>query len=182
MTVKIKLSTLTITPEAFAEGVAKHAQAMREYSLHLEGVKIDAANPDLKPEDRRVAFPPPSADPLIEQAAAEGYEFAGPTLDEKKQALLDEVRRIERETVERAFPVAKRRHWQYREQDILQRRSREISKITLPQDADDDNFLADQTERKVKVDVVQRWAAKHEHDISDLTDDTVDHYAIAEFA
>jgi hypothetical protein len=179
MTVQIKLSTLTIAPEAFAARVKAFADAVLEYIGHLEGVRLDAANETLKPEERRVAFPPPSEEPLIEQAAREGYEFAGPTLEEKKQALTDEVRRVERETHERVMPQAKRRHWEFREQEIRLRRSKEITKITMPHDFEDDNFLEDHADRKAKLQTVSRWAAKHEHDIADLTDETVETYVVA---
>jgi hypothetical protein len=190
MTVKIKLSTLGIDPQDFAQRVLKHAQAMREYNQHLEGVKADAANPDLKPEDRRVAFPPPSADPLVEQAVAEGYEFAGPTLDEKKQALFAEVKRLETEAIERILPVAKRRHWEFRERDIhAEDRARIAAEPQRIEDVESYNrdwrgaekteFLAAQQARHAKLQDVMRWAAKHEHDIADLTDETVDQYVIS---
>ncbi|MHB8272829.1 hypothetical protein [Bradyrhizobium sp.] len=190
MTIKIKLSSLAVSPEEFARHVEIHAAKLLEYKTHLQGVAADAADPDLKPEERRVAFPPPSEERLVEHAAVEGYEFEGPTLDEKKAALFAEVRRLETEGLQAVIPPAKARHWQFREQDI---RAADHNRLLAASDddkkdpakfirgtrpVDDDRFMREHAARQDRSAAIQRHAAKHEHDIADLTEDTVDGYVI----
>jgi hypothetical protein len=168
MTIKIKKSALMCSPEEFAEHVEGFKGVMREYQAHLEGVRADAENHDLKPEDRRVAFPPPMADPLIERAAAEGYEIEGPSLAEKKAALFAEVRRMESEALQAIIPPAKARHWEFRVQEILAAHAPRIPT------GDDGAFVDDIRSRKAKQTAMQRHFAKIEHDIADLTEETID--------
>jgi hypothetical protein len=164
---------------------------MAEYAVHLEGVAADAANPELKPEERRVAFPGPAADPLIERAAVEGYEIEGPTLAEKKAALLDQVHAAERAALERLIPPNKLRHWQFREQEIRAADhgrypsdgtltfADKLAEVDRTRPAEDTAFLADFQSRKDTQQQVMKAAAKLEHDIDDLTEDTVDAFKIS---
>ena len=190
MTIKIKMSTLTIPAEEFARRVESFIGAMKEYAAHLEGVEADELDESLSFDERRIAFPPPSEEPIIEQAAREGYELAGPTLEEKKAALFAEVRRLEAEAMQAIMPSAKLRHWQFREHDI---RTADHARLAAASDEDrkdpgkfiaqtrsaaDDHFLNKHTARKAHCDAIARHAAKHEHDIADLSEENVDHYVI----
>jgi len=194
MTFQIRKADLPCSVERFAELVKAHAEAIAEYERHLLAVAQDADDPNLKPEEKRVAFPPPSAlHPLIEQAIR-GYEVVGPTLSEKKATLTEAVRACEREAIEANIPAAKRRHWQFRYQDILAadhaRLSNHPERIE-PEDinaflascrpAEDTAFLADYREREVREAAIHRRAAKLEHDIDDLTEETVDTFAVTPF-
>lgn len=175
MTLKIKLSSLTMAPEAFATQVASHAAAMREYAAHLEGVRADADDEALAPHERRMAFPAPSADPLVERAVAEGYEFEGPTLAEKKAALFAEVRRMETEALAAVVPPAKARHWQFMCFDARARLDKGLATD------EDDAALTAEVERAQRQTLINRRAAKIEHDIDDLTDETVDAFVLEPF-
>lgn len=175
MTIKIKKSSLMCSPEEFAGHVEGFGRVMREYNAHLEGVRADAENEVLAPEDRRVAFPPPYVDPLIMQAASEGYEIIGPSLDEKKAALFAEVKRMESEALQAIIPPAKARHWDFRVREILAAHAPRIPT------GDDGAFVDDIRDRRAKQIEVQRHCAKLEHDIDDLTDETIDSFVIAPF-
>lgn len=184
MTLKIKLWRLTVSPEEFTRRVATHVERMAEYNLHLEGVRIDAANLDMKPEDRRIAFPAPSADALIEQAAAEGYEFEGPSLAEKKAALFAAVTRMEEVALQSVIPPAKARHLQYREHDIRAKQAANFAATatyTVTIGDEDSVFLQEMDAKRAKQAAIQRAAAKLEHDIDDLTEATVDAFVLEPF-
>ena len=203
MTFKVKLSEIAITAEEFAARVAAHFERLVEYYKHLDGVRADAANPDLKDEDKRVAFPPPAEDDKVELAIyrerhADGsvtphidYEFEGPSLQEKKDALLAKVKEMETKALHEAVPPHKARHWHFREQDIIE--ADHNLRVDNPgHDEDwylahrpyaDQTFLNEHAERKAKQQRILRVAAKHEHDISDLTEANVDSYKVGgEFA
>lgn len=195
MTIKIKRSELRnwsgafATDEDFAEHVRNYAAAVAEYNVHLKGVEADAKNEDLKPEERRVAFPPPDHHPLVKAAAEEGYEIVGPSLDEKKAALFAEVRRMESEALQSIIPPAKARHWAFHEADIRAKRHAAMVRtaegqgqtFTIIVGDGDDLFMQDMEARRARQVVASRYAAKLEHDIDDLTDETVDSFAIAPF-
>jgi hypothetical protein len=117
------------------------------------------------------------------------YAFAGPTLDEKKAALWARVRRLEAEALEKAMPAAKARHFQFREADIRKadqaRYAAEMAKgPTAPIDFEhfsldnrpllDTRFLEEQAARQDQANEINRWAAKLDHDIDDLTEETFD--------
>lgn len=189
MTFKIKLSELPMPLPEFEARVKAFFESLVEYFRHLEGVQADAANPDLTPEERRVAFPAPSEDPLVEAAvrreahddgslsAHVDYEVQGPTLEEKKVALTAEVRAKETAAVHSVMPPAKVRHWHFREQDILKAHAPNIPT------GSDGIFIEEMKVRREKAAAVSRWAAKHEHDIHDLTEENVDQYKVGgEFA
>lgn len=187
MTFQVKTATLGMSEEAFAAHVSAFHKALVEYYKHLDGVRADAANPDLKPDERRVAFPPPTMDVLIENAirreeqpdgsikAVIDYAFVGLSLAEKKAALLAEkkaalfarVRKMEQEAIEANIPAAKRRHWQFLAADQISDGYSEV--------------VGSYYDRLKKEVAIQRWAAKLEHDIADLTEATVDHFEIAPF-
>lgn len=204
MTLLVKLSALTIPLEQFVARVEAHIARLIEYYRHLEGVREDAANPDLSPQDRRVAFPPPSEDDLIEKAIvhetqADGrvtvradYEVTGPTLTEKKAALAAHAREIEAAAHHANIPAAKRRHFQLRAADIHAADQKRVEEnpervdnafafMTETRDPDDTAFLADQQARSTTEAAIVRWAAKMEHDIEDLTEETVDAFVVAPF-
>lgn len=187
MTIKIKLSELPCPPEMFIDGVNIHMHAMQEYAKHLKGVEEDAQNNDLKPEDRRVAFPPPEAHPLVMQAAREGYVFVGPSLAEKKAALFAEVKRMESEALQAIIPPAKARHWAFQEADIRgadQERYKAQLAMPNPMPFDqfslinrplaDTTFLKEQADRKARVESAMRSAARLEYSIDNLTEETID--------
>lgn len=194
MTLKIKLSELTIAPEVFTARVTAFVVAMKEYAAHLEGVKIDAANETLKPAERRVVFPGPSEEPLIERAAHEGYEFTGPTLDEKKAALFAKVRELETEALNSIVPPHKARHWSFVEADARQAHSKRVADFhkshaavhfeqneipaMTPEEAD---IVREADARRARQQSVQRRAAKHEHDIGELTEETIAGYKLESF-
>jgi len=206
MTFQIRRADLPCSAEEFAARVIAHVERLNEYYRHLAGVEADKVNPNLEADERRVAFPGPSEHPLIESAirpnvycelpdqaaiAIADYEITGPTLAEKKAALTAQVHKQEAEAIEAVFPAAKRRHWQFREQDIRaadhMRASNHPTRIEPDQmDAflrsarmtGENMFLDDMNARRAKVDAIQRRAAKLEHGIADLTDDTVDGFKI----
>src|SRR4029077_19782444 len=204
MTLQVKLSTLAISAEDFAARVQAHFERLVEYYHHLEGVKIDAANPDLKPEQRRVAFPPPSEDNTVELAIRRerhddgsitpviDYEVKGPTLTEKKAALTAKARELEAQAHHANVPAAKRRHFQLREADIHandrarveanpERVDNAFSFMAATRDPEDTTFLAEQAARHEKEQAIMRWGAKLEHDIEDLTEATIDAFMILPF-
>lgn len=195
MTLKIEIESLPCSPEEFRRAVVAFAEAMREYTEHLRGVEEDAANPNLKLDDRRVAFPPPSAHPFVEAAVkAGGYELVGPSLEVRKQRLCAQVDAAEREDIAEVMPPRKARYWQMREQDIRTADHMMLSNhpVPIPADeinaflhakrsADDTAFLDDQQKRRNAIAAVQRWAAKAHHDIDDLTDETVEAWKLEPF-
>jgi hypothetical protein len=189
------------TPEIFAAAVEYHADALNEYRAHLRGVEEDAANLDLKPEDRRVAFPGPHAIDAVRDAIVFNglsdkyvpyYELIGPPLAEKKQTLFAQVTEMENAAIEANIPAAKRRHWQYRMQDVL---ASDHQRLTETEDTPGDmmawmrntrpaldaEFMDDYEARGVKQHAIQRWAAKLHADIDDLTEDTVDAFVVTPF-
>lgn len=193
MTIKIKLDALRgtayDTPEAFARAVDQHAAAMLEYMEHLKGVEADAMNEDIRPEDRRVAFPPPDPGRIIELAAAEGYEIVGPSLDEKKAVLFAEVKRVESEALQAIIPPAKARHWAFQEADIhAADQERYKAQLAMPvsnpmpfdqfslinRPLADTTFLKEQADRKALVESAMRSAARLEYSIDNLTEETID--------
>ena len=204
MTFQIRRADLPCSAEDFAARVIAHVERLNEYYRHLAGVEADKVNPNLKADERRVAFPGPSEHPLIESAirpnvycelpdqaaiAIADYEITGPTLAEKKAALTAQVHKQEAEAIEAVFPLAKRRHWQFREQDIRAADHARIANHPTRVDdpakflaecrpAEDTQFLADQTARTEKMNAIQRHSARLEHDIADLTDETVDGFKI----
>ena len=170
MTFQIRKDQLPFKPDVFAAVVQMHAAALNEYRAHLRGVAEDAENPELKPEDRRVAFPGPDAHNLVKSAITldgatdqyvPDYELVGPPLAEKKQALFAQVTQMENDAIEANIPAAKRRHWQF----VVQ----------------DGGYLPDWQDRVAKQEAIQRWAAKLHADIYDLTEATVDAFVIAPF-
>lgn len=196
MTVKIEIEALLPwSVDDFRKAVVAHAEAMREYAEHLRGVEEDAANADLKPEDRRVAFPPPSAHPLVEVAVkAGGYDLVGPPLEVRKQRLSAEVDAAEQAEIAKVMPQRKARYWQMHEQDIRAADNMIVSNhpVPVPHDqitsflrakrpADDTAFLDDQQKRRERVASVQRWAAKAHHDIDNLTEETIDGWKLEPF-
>ncbi len=176
MTLKIERESLPCSAEQFAALVETHAKAMAEYAAHLRGVEADAANEDLKPEDRRVAFPPPSAHPLVEAAVQAGdFVLVGPSLEVRKQRLCAEVDAAEQAEIAAIMPQRKVRHWQHLVQDARIRLAKGIATD------EDDALMTVQAEREKKIAAVQRWAAKAHHDIDDLTDETVDAWEMEPF-
>lgn len=206
MTFQIRKDQLPCSRNAFAAAVEAHAAALNEYRAHLRGVAEDAENPNLQPDERRVAFPGPDAPNLVKNAITldgatdqyvPDYELVGPPLAEKKQALFAEVSKMEAEAIEANIPQAKRRHWQFRMQDIaaldadafkaartvdpsasLERLQEVVARCRHPEDA---AFLTVHEERATKEAAIQRWAAKLHADIDDLTEETVDSFVVTPF-
>lgn len=167
MTIRIDEESLAGFDD-FAGRVARHAAAVAEYETHLRGVEEDAANETLKPEERRVAFPPPSEHPTVEAAVkAGGYELVGPSLEVRKQRLCAAVDLMERSGIADVTPDRKRRWFNFRIADIA---SKDDDAVTH----EDASFLDDQQARAKREMAVRRWAAKQHHDIDDLTEETID--------
>jgi len=195
MTFRIDRETLPCSPDEFARAVEAHASALVEYAAHLLGVEADAANQALKPHERRVAFPPPSAPPLVEAAVkAGGYELVGPSLEVRKQRLCAHVDEAEQIELAKVMPPRKERYWQMREQDI---RTADHMCLSNHQDkiepdhiepwlksvrpTEDTTFLAEQKRRRDTLSIIQRWAAKAHHDVDDLTEETIDGWKLEPF-
>lgn len=198
MTLKVRKDH--VAGMGFEERVAAHVAAMNEYRKHLRGVAEDAENPNLKPDERRVAFPGPDAPNLIKSAVTldgatdqyvPDYEFVGPPLAERKDALMRRVREIEAAAIEANIPAAKRRHWFFAEIDIRDADAKRFAETDGDVDyltftnatraPVDTAFIAAHNERQAKEAAIQRWAAKLEHDIADLTDETIDAFNLEPF-
>lgn len=200
MTLKIDREKLGCTPEQFAEAVDQHIAALAEYNEHLKGVEADAADPSIPHENKRVAFPPPYS-PIgnIEMAIGRredgslfaDYEIVGPSLEVRKQRLMQAVSETEQTELAKVTPPGKARYWHMREQAILradsERWNEHLAKAKpgdLPTDyaefiastrgADDSRFLDEQEARRRKEEAIRFWAAKQHHDIEDLTEETAD--------
>lgn len=202
MTFQIRKADLACREEDFADMVRAHVERLNEYAHHLLGVEADKNNPDLAPDERRVAFPAPEAHPLVMNACRQhangdiiaDYEILGPTLAERKATLSADVRQRESMLLGNVMPSAKVRHWQFREQDIRaadhMRVSNHVTRIEPDQidaflraarPSDDTAFLEEMKARHEQVAAIQRWAARCEHDIDDLTDETVDGFKVLAF-
>lgn len=181
MTLKIDRETLSISPEEFGEKVDAYAARMAEYGEHLKGVEADAANPDLAEDERRVAFPPPDADGLVKRAVAEGYEIVGPSFEVRKQRLLQRVSDAEQAELAKVVAPGKRRYFDLQEQAIRVKQAEEWGRQDGGIDPDDEQFLADQDQRREAWAAVVLWAAKQHHDIEDLTEETVDAWEATPF-
>jgi hypothetical protein len=200
MTMHIKLSSLPWSLEEFQQRAAAYAAAMTEYAQHLKGVAADAENETLAPEDRRVAFPPPTEDWQITAAVRQGDDgiyvvdckVHGATLDERKSALAARVKELETAAIAEALPSAKARHFHFRKADID---AADVARIAANPNHIDDvpaflastrsdedaRFLDDYAARLAKMNAIQRWAAKLEHDIDDLTEATIDTFEVVPF-
>lgn len=200
-----KKADLPCSEEEFAARCGAHADRLNEYYQHLVGVEQDKTNDSLKPDERRVAFPPPeAADPRVRMAvvtsgklgvdavARPSYEIVRPTLDEKKAALHARVEVGRAAAVEGVIPAAKRQHWAFRQMDIHAADHKRVQDAPLHIDdvprfvretrsADDTAFLAEHAERLSKEGAIQRHAAKLSHDIHDLTEENVDAFEIGAF-
>lgn len=204
MTCVVKLSQLPISAVEFAERVKAHYERLVEYYHHLDGVRADAANPDLEPDEKRVAFPPPHEIDEIEVAirrdqhgggsitAHIDYQIEGPSLEEKKRALTEQVQAAERAAKELNLPAAKRRYYAVREQDIREadhmRIANHPSRVDDPdvflrgsRPAEDTAFMDDYYAKLARDRAINRWGAKLEHDIADLTEDNVDAFVVTPF-
>lgn len=211
MTLKIDRESLPYSPEQFAAAVDAHIAALAEYTEHLKGVHADAANEALAPEDRRVAFPPPTADSLVEKAIrydgqensgafrfVADYEIVGPSLAVRKQRLMQAVSEAEGAELAKVTPPGKARYWQMREQAIHNADSTRWNGyvaglagatvltdfsdyVTGTRSAEDTRFLNEQEARRRDEKAIQFWAAKAHHDIEDLTEETVDGWKMEAF-
>lgn len=209
MTLKIDREILGCSPEAFASVVDAHIAALREYDAHLKGVREDAANEALAPEERRVAFPGPEAAPLVERAIKRtlnpdgeswsfepDYELVGPSLDERKRRLLHEIEKAEMAEVAKVDPPAKQRYHVLRERSILTADAERLQAHMavhgeLPGDieafhqahrpAEDTNFLAAAADRRDRRAAVEMWSAKAMHDVDDLTEATIGAWELKPF-
>lgn len=200
MTLRIKADSLPGSAEDFASHVAAYAAAMTEYAAHLKGVAEDAVNEALSPNQRRVAFPPPTADERVMRAVRQAedgsyiadYEIAGPSIEERKAALLERVRAEEAKAIAAILPPAKVRHFQFRMADINAADAKRIADnpnriddiatfLVANRPVGDTAFLADYAARQARVGEVQRWAAKLEHDIDDLTEETIGGFVVTPF-
>ena len=202
MTVEIKISDLPCPVETFAEHVADYAARLNEYARHLAGVEEDKNNPDLKPEDRRVAFPAPTHHPLVMSACRQhengeivgDYQIVGPTLEERKATLIADLRQQAAAMIAKVMPPAKVRHWQYRAQDIHAADQMRVNNhpVKIESDqvqawlrsvrpAEDTACLDDLNARHETTQRIERWVAKQEHDIDDLTEETIDDWVMAPF-
>jgi len=201
MTVKIDRESIRGMAQDFATAVDAHVAALNEYAAHIKGVAEDAVNPDLTPDERRVAFPPPSAHDLIECAVRQDgdrfiadYELVGPSLEVRKQRLCAQVDAAEAAEIAKVMPPRKARHWQMREQDIRTADHMRLSNhpvalkpeeindfLAKARPAEDTTFLIEQGRRHATVTAIQRWAAKAHYDIDDLTDETVEAWKLEPF-
>lgn len=200
VTARIERETLGCSPDEFANAVAISIAALSEYDAHLVGVRLDAGNGNLAPDDRRVAFPGPEVPPTIMQAIrvvshANGthsftadYELVGPSLETRKQRLALKVSETEAAELAKVTPPGKRRFFDLQEQAI--RRSdgelmqAHVSSAAEPigdteaflrsmRPAGETDFLAEQYSRRDREAAIQLWAAKQHHDIEDLTEQTI---------
>jgi hypothetical protein len=125
----------------FEVAVAAHALEMRNWRAHMASVRADEGKPDLPAIERHVAYPRPSAHPLVEAAVNENdvadYEVVNddPTpmqvLQSKKNDLLRAVSAAEAAAIAAIVPLGKRRALNLRENDIREadaKLSAELSK------------------------------------------------------
>jgi hypothetical protein len=124
----------------------------------------------------------------------------------KKRGLISQVSVIENDLIENVVPLGKRRINNLRENDILQKDAKiaeELSQkgfvataagaLGLKKPADisaevanrrsaaDTQHLADQVDRRSRIEAIQRFAAVLHSDIEDLTIDTIDTWKIPSF-
>jgi hypothetical protein len=208
MTLKIDREALPISPDEFGKVVAAHIAALSEYDEHLAGVREDEANEQLKPEDRRVVFPAPSASALVEEAIRQekqddgrthfvaDYEMVGPSLSVRKQRLVQQVSEAEGAELAKVVPPGKIRYFHLRYAQIMRDDAERLHVHLIegndhPGDVeafqrqfrpeDDSRFLDEYDDRARVQTAVNTWAAKAHHDIEDLTEETVDGWKLEPF-
>lgn len=187
MTYKISLEALgQLGPDGFAKLVTDHIAALKEYDAHLVLVRRDAEIADLPDAERHIAFPPPWAHAEVVSAIrviprddgtsdfVPDYEIAGPTLEQKKAKLFDQVSAAEREAIASILPSGKVRLYQFRHADIMAIKEEERSVA-------DNQFLSEQAVRDTTYNKVVRWAAQLHSDIEDLTAETIDAWKLEPF-
>lgn len=188
MPYKISMEALgQLGPDGFAKLVTDHIAALKEYDAHLVLVRRDAELAGLPDAERHIAFPPPWAHAEVVAAIrtiphddgtsdfVPDYEIAGPTLEQKKAKLFDQVSAAEREAIAAVVPAGKVRYFQILTHEANQRKAKGIATD------EDDSFLTEQINRGIKQSAIQRWAAKLHSDIEDLTADTIDAWEMTPF-
>lgn len=211
MTFKITTEQLgPLTIDGFARMVTARIETLREYDVHEATVRLHAADPDMKAEDRWVTLAVPQSDLdgaiRVTQKAdgthdfAADYEIVPPSLDKCKAKLFDQVSTAEREAIHAVLPPGKIRAYQFREQDIRQAdqvryREAETARVAakLPDPIDfvkfsadnrpvaDTRFLDEQVARDDQRNEIQRWAANLHADIEDLTEATIGAWTMKPF-
>jgi hypothetical protein len=187
MTYRISSEALgDVSSEAFAALVEAHIATLREYDAHEAIVRKHAADPDMKPEDRwttlAVPVPAPEIDAAIRRTPKEDgttefaadYELVGPSLEAKKQWLVDLVSAAEHQAMIGVLAPRKVRAYQFHEADILKADAARRS----PQDR---RFLEEQAAREDQRQEIARWGANLHCEIEDLTEETIDGFEVKPF-
>lgn len=214
MTVRILKSTIAGIAD-FPAQAATFAVEMKNWRAHMARVKEDEGKPDLPPIERHWAHPRPSAHPLVERAVNENCEADfeivddGPTPDQvlegKKNDLLNRVSVNEQVALASIVPIARRRSFEIRENDIRNSDSKMAADLTpgllkkaavalgaaQPIDvaaevakrrpAADTKHLEEQDDRRRRCDVIIRASSQAMADIDGLTLETIDGWKIPDF-
>lgn len=207
MTVSVPKSA---TFPGFEVAVAAHAADMKQWRGHMDRVADDERN-EVTGINRHVAYQRPVASRLVESCVNENgladYQIIddGPTpaqvLAKRKNELLNAVSIAETAAISAVVPPGKMRLLNMRENDIrdadeaafaakvkpgiLAKMATSVGLSaatdlpTRPQ-ADTDH-LEQQADRRRRIDLIQRAAAKMHSDIEDLTIETVDAWKMPAF-
>lgn len=169
MTHKVHLSAINRDGSGFVAAVHRHVAELQAWARQEKLAREKKADP----------YPAPTARPDVDQAVRRGddgtfvadFEIVddGPTPEQtlraRKNALINEVARLEQGALDAAWPPGSRRHHALLEQDA-QRKEKKTK--------EDRRFLDEMEARRHAVASIQRQAAAMQHEVEGLTAETVD--------
>lgn len=190
----------------FEAQAATHAVEMREWRAHQERVSADEAAGVIGIE-RHWPLKRPTAHPAVEAAVNEKSEMDfdliedGPTADDllrlKKEALSQIVHQAEHAAISSIVPLGKQRFRDIRRQEIeaadIERAAEDGGLLKMAATAiglrgrrdrtqAETDFLEQHQDEQSRIRAIQRAAAEAQHDIEDLTSETVDAWSVPDLS